>query len=59
MKWGEPEWKIRTTPKTGTPGFMEHNYLNNVLYHNNKIIFVTGYGGDGSLNVKLSFIQQK
>lgn len=23
MKWGEPEWKIRTTPKTGKSGFMD------------------------------------
>lgn len=59
MKWGEPEWKIRTTPKTGKSGFMEHNYLNNVLYHNNKIIFVTGYGGGWFTERKISFYTTK
>lgn len=59
MKWGEPEWKIRTTPKAGTPGFMKYNYLKNVLHYNNKIIFVTGYGGGWFTERKISFYTTK
>ena len=38
---------------------MKHNYLNNVLYHNNKIIFVTDYGGGWFTERKISFYTTK
>lgn len=58
MKWGEPEWKIRTTPKTKMPDLFRKNYLNNVLCRNNKIIFVTRYGRLGS-KCEMSFYTTK
>ena len=59
MKWDEPEWKIRTTPKTKMPDYFRKNYLNNVLCRNNKIIFVTGYGSRLGSKCEMSFYTTK